>query len=169
MTLIVEDGTGILNSQTYATAVELKAYASLRNISLPSSDIKIIEGALVRAMDYLETKVCYKGNQVDLAQSLLWPREYVYINDVLFAEDAIPKNLKTAQILLAIESLNGVDLMPTVSASDFVIKEKVGPLEIEYADPSKVGISKQFIAVDALLESLIGEQCLGNFLTVYRA
>lgn len=169
MALEVEDGTGMIDSQSYVSVAELKAYATARLIVLPSLDSKAIEAALLKAMDYLESKVCFKGEIVLDAQALSWPRKYVIIDNKEFAIDAIPKKLKLAQILLAIESMNGVDLMPTLSAQDYVIKEKVGPLETEYADPSKVGLQRQFTAVDALLAGLIGSECgHGGYLTVYR-
>lgn len=172
--LIIEDGTGKVDAQSYVTVDEVRAFAVARGLSVPSSDDAgnaQIETALVQAADYLETNLCYQGKKASSLQALQWPRSGVYFDDECYSKTAIPANLKTAQIRLALEVLKGIDLMPTISgtASDFVVKEKIGPIETEYANPSNYDGRATFTAVDALLASLLGLECRhsGSF-TVYR-
>ena len=173
--LIIEDGTGKVDSQSYASADDVRAFATARGLPVPSSDDAgntEIENVLVVAVDYLETQVCYQGKKTSSLQALEWPRKGVYFDDEAYPDNAIPRSLKTAQIRLVFEVLRGVDLMPTISgtAADFVVKEKVGPIETEYADPSKFDGKATFTAVDALLAPLLGDKCRhSGFFQVYRA
>lgn len=173
--LIIEDGTGKTDAQSYASADDVRAFAAARGLSVPSNDpagTTQIENALVAAVDYLETQVCYQGKKTSSLQALEWPRKGVYFDDEAYPDNAIPRNLKTAQIRLAFEVLSGRDLMPTISgtAEDFVVKEKVGPIETEYADPTKFSGMATFTAVDSLLAPLLGDKCRhSGFFQVYRA
>jgi len=152
MPLIIEDGTGVVDANSYVTTDEFKTYALARGITVPSD--AEIDVALLKAIDYLEIKPCYAGYKINEEQSLAFPRD---------AFTGIPKNLKIAQIRLAIAVLEGVDLLPIISgnSSDYVIREKVGPIETEYASGSQFSGQATFIAVDALLAALIGDNC-GN-------
>jgi hypothetical protein len=177
MTLIVEDGTGMDTAQSAVSAAQLRAWAELRGITVPSNDPAgdtLIEQALVDAMDYLQVDICYRGELVNENQGIPFPRKcFVYENGSTLGDSVVPNNFKTAQIRLALEVLKGTVLMPTLSgnASDYVIKDKVGPIETEYADPTKFSGKPTFTAVEALLASLIGGDCcpaVGFTFGVYR-
>src|SRR5690242_3202764 len=99
MTLIIEDGTGVPNANSYVNVADLRAFAAARGISVPSADSEgdaAIEVALINAMDYLQYVPCYKGAQSDSEQALEWPRTGVYMNGSLYNSAAIPKQLKEA-------------------------------------------------------------------------
>jgi hypothetical protein len=166
--LIVEDGTGVANAQSYVQATDVRAFAAARGIPVPSDTTEgtaEIEAKLISAMDYLETNICYQGIKTDSDQELSWPRKNVVIEGSSYPDNRIPKNLRLAQIRLAIEALNGAELLPTLSgrAEDYVVKEKVGPIETEFADPSGFSGLATFTAVDALLKPLLGNECSSGF------
>lgn len=173
--LIIETGAGVPNANSYVSEADLRAYMVARGMTVPVDDANevVLGQHLLAAMDYLQIIVCgYKGTPTyPETQTLLWPRTDVYIHGVLFAENQIPQNLKLAQIRLAIDSYNGVNLMPTISgnASDYVVEEKVGPIEVKYADATKFSGQATFTAVDSLLAPLIAESCGQGFtFGVYR-
>lgn len=172
--LIVEDGTGVIGAQSYVQASDVRQYASARGIPVPSDTTEgnlQIEQKLITAIDYLESDICYQGSKTEADQELSWPRSGVVIEGADYPDNRIPKNLRLAQIRLSIEALNGVDLMPTISgnAEDYIVKEEVGPIKTEYADPTKFSGLATFTAIDALLKPLLGSKCASGFsFAVYR-
>lgn len=164
MALVVEDGTGIVGANTYVSNVEFRDYATLRQIAVPSDDTEgnaTLDAKLILAMDYLETIPTYKGEPEFESQGLSFPRDEF---------EGIPSKLKQAQIYLTLAALAGVDLMPNVSGkfSDYVVKEKVGPIETTYADPSKFSGETVFTAVEALLQEFIADSFSGISFQVVR-
>ena len=133
--LIIEDGSIVPNANSYVTLQEIQDYADLRGFTYPC-DTDLTVNA-IKAMDYLQSK-CYQGEMVSPStQPLLWPRQYVYIHNEEFASDAIPSQLKNAQIELALAQ-QSIDVMNDGSnPSDNVKREKVDMLEIEYYEGGK--------------------------------
>lgn len=158
MALIIETGTGLPNSNSYATVEELSAYAADRLEELP---VDGKEALLLRAMDYLEQfvdKPRYKGTRKSAEQALLWPRIGVYIDGFPLAIDRIPTLLKRAQMQLALEAVD-YDLMPS-SDGYAVAKETVDVIAVEYATGGRLSgatLAAQpiFPKVDALLNGLL--------------
>jgi len=178
MALIVENGTGLDTAQSAVSVAEVRTWAGLRGITVPAvgapGDLEI-EQALIKAMDYLQSPndFCYRGELLNATQGIPFPRKCLYFEDgSLLADNVVPNNFKTAQIRLALAVLSGIDLMPTISgnATDYVTEEKVGPIEIKYADPTKYNGRTTITAVDSLLASLLGGDCCpsANFLKVFR-
>lgn len=135
MSLIIEDGSIVPNANSYVTVDEIKTYADLRNIEYPYSDSDMEANAIL-AMDYLQAQ-CYKGGMVETTQPLLWPRQYVYINNAEFPSDSIPTQLKNAQIELALAQANTSLLQDGTDTGDDVKREKVDNLETEYFEGGK--------------------------------
>ena len=127
MTIVVEDGTGLSNSNSYVSEAELTVYATQRGITLTGGT----EALLIKAMDYLET-LNYIGDKKTEEQALQWPRESVYIDGFYIEPSAIPQELKDAQMTLSIEIDEGNNPMATISRA--TKKEKVDVLEVEYMD-----------------------------------
>jgi hypothetical protein len=160
--LIVEDGSGVANANSYVSVAEYRAYATPRGVSLPVSDSEV-ETQLILAMDYLEVQ-CWRGIPSYDGQSLALPRDEVYIGGSLIANDVIPGKIKFAQMQLALQVNNGVDLMPTVvGGSASVVREKVGPLETEYATSLTVGTQPYFRSINALLGPYLCSPGFGQF------
>lgn len=156
--LIVEDGTGLTNSNTYASIIEVKEFAANRGVTLSVNDDDVAV-QLIKAADYINSLECeFKSLRLKDSQALAFPRVTI----------GLPNAVKNAQMQAVIEQANGFDLMPTVNASNYVTKEKVGDLEITYADPIQAGITPVFPAIKALLFSLLKENCNtgGGFKTI---
>lgn len=148
ITLIVEDGTGVANANTYVDDTTLIAFASDRGVTMNSTQAK---AALIRAMDYLET-LSYNGMKYESAQSLQFPRSYLYLDGYLIDNDVIPNDLKKAQMLLAIEIFNGND--PSAPITRTVEGVKVGPIDIKYS--ANAALTTMTPAVSNVLRKLLG-------------
>lgn len=159
--IIVEDGSGVANANSYVSVEDARTYASNRGTELPTDDDEVA-AMLIRASDYLEAQACrYQGKRTSSSQSLEWPRTGVVLHCDEVPPNVIPKSLIASQVQLAMAINAGFDLQPNISPQDYVTREKVGPIETEYADPLAVGIMPTFTAVNALLAPLFGE-CASN-------
>ncbi len=157
MAIIVEDGTGKTDANSYATVTEARTYATARGVSLP--DDSKVEAFLTLAMDYLESKK-YKGrpSYPDHPQALSFPRTGVMVDCEVLPSDAVPRQLKSAQMQLVVEQANGKSLMPSTDGT-VVKRKKVDVLEKEFFSPEELGQSgapsPSFPMVDALLADFL--------------
>lgn len=157
--IIVEDGSGIANANSYVTVDEVRQYAAQRGVSLPSDD-DAVASMIIKATDYLESFACkYQGRKTDCEQSLQWPRTGVVMCCDDYPSNAIPKQLKSAQASAVLIQNEGLVLQPNVTAADYVIEETVGPITTKYANPIQAGISATFTALDSLLNPLFYASC----------
>jgi DnaT-like ssDNA binding protein len=152
MALLIEDGTGVVGSNSYVTLADARAYALARGLVLPVDPD--LEPLIIRATDYLESlRSRYQGTKTNGAGCLQWPRTGVEIDGDVIGPDTIPGELKDVQCQLAFE-LSKVDPMPTSTGP--AIKEKtIGPLKTVWAVSDDSGTPRpQMPKVDALLEPL---------------
>lgn len=126
-TIIVEDGSGVANANSYVSEAELTTFAGNRNITLVGDTSEL----LIQAMDYIES-LSYKGIKKERDQALQWPRTGVYIDGYYEDSDTIPEELKNALMQCAIAVDQGED--PLQNTPRNIKRKKVGPLEIEYSD-----------------------------------
>lgn len=135
MALIVEDGTGIPNANSYGTIVGARAYATDRGVTLLADDV--VTAQLINATDFLES-FDYVGKPVVYSQSLSWPRVQVFIDpDTPFPSNQLPVDLVRACYQCVIEQFNGVELQPTTDISGgggFVTEEKVDVLTTKFSE-----------------------------------
>lgn len=143
MPLIVEDGTGRSDADSYVALVYAAAYhTAMGNPAWSAADPAVQESALRRATQYLDTRYRFAGEQLTTAQALAWPR------------DVAPwpvKRVMDACCELALRALSG----PLYSDQDAsaVTRETVGPITVEYANPQDGG-QVRFAVVDDMLRSL---------------
>lgn len=192
LTIIVEDGTGVANANSYVDVATLRTFASMRGVVLPASDDAVVP-FLIQAMDYLES-LDYIGTQTLNPPNLQWPRtpptdtdddmamigwDYpfgYYLEDddpdtsdetPPFGNNEIPQRLKNAQMQLALAANSGMTLVPS-SNGQFVVSEKIGPLETRYSE-IRGSQMPSFPVVDALLEPYINVSSQGITTAVGRA
>lgn len=158
VTIVVEDGSIVANANSFQTVADVRAYAEQRGINMTGDSDDQIGAWLINATDYLNSFECqYQGSRVDCATQLLaWPRSDVEFCCEAWPEDQIPGNLKAAQNALVIAQKAGIVLFPNIGAADYVIREKVGPIETEYANPIESGVTTRITGVEALLAPLFG-------------
>ena len=161
MTIIVEDGTGVEDANSYIDVDELREYAEARGIAF---DLDRAEAAIINAMDYIETRT-YGGLAVGITA---FPRRNLYAMGHQYADDVIPRNIKLAQMAAAVVEMQGTSLLPTVAANarGAIRERKVGPITTVYAVAREAGQLPRVPLVDAYLSPF--ESSTGH-LQVYRA
>ena len=131
--IVVEDGSGVANADSYVTVAEARAYASKRGFTtLDALTDGEVEAKIILAMDMVEGyRDRFKGSKTSSTQALQWPREDVVIDGIEIANDNIPTELKNALSQLTVDAVN-TTLQPNLGGRT-VTKEKVDVVEIEYA------------------------------------
>ena len=149
MTIVVESGEALNNSNSYASADDLATFAADRGVPLPASTQADREKLLVRAMDYLETlESQFVGERKSQTQALSWPRTS-YTRDY-----GLPYNIVKAQMALAIAA-EKVDLFPVADNSSLdVTRKTVGPITIEYKRSTR-GLAPSIPFVNALMAEYV--------------
>lgn len=168
MALTVEDGTVVAGANSYVTAAEADTYFENIGETLwtQTAGDEAKEAALAKAASYMQQKyrLQWKGSRVEAFQSLDWPRRGVDVPDffdpfyrqvnvplqfqdtVFIGENVIPEEVKQAQMLLALATLDSAGASSTnlqPSLGRLTKREKVGSLEVEYMDPGQGGQSRQ--------------------------
>jgi len=165
MTIIVEDGSIVPDANSYLTIAEANTllddtFGIVPIVALTEKDLKL-------ATQYLESFASeYQGFQVSpAAQSLQFPRNFVYINCVPVPSDSIPTTLKTAQALAAYEQSIGHILQPTNSGQAITQKSIAGQISVSYAD-NGLGGQLIFKQINQYLKALFNKQ--NSQLNVFR-
>lgn len=131
ITLIVEDGTGLSNANTYATQVEATAYhdAHLYGTDWSGASTGDKDKALAMATRLLDDNFIWNGRKFTDTQALEWPRYQMQDrNGHFFDSTTIPARLKNATAELARWLIQGDR---TAETDDLGFKRiKAGPLEI---------------------------------------
>lgn len=131
MAIIVEDGTGKEDAESYASVNEFKAYHRARgNEEAADLDADVIEPLLRQATDYLGSYAeQWKGSRITAEQALDWPRSSVTVHGFDVAEDTVPANVVKACCVLAEKARSGPLAADQGQAK---IRQKIGPIETEY-------------------------------------
>lgn len=144
--LVIQTNDGLSTADSYASVVELTNYTSARGITLTGNP----EQLLLSAMDILESKQ-YKGERFKAGQSTKFPIKGL----------GIPKDIKTAQLLLAINQDSSIAVTDTPEAA--IKKEKVDVLETEYFEPMNSKSVLLTMIDDLLKPYLVGLSISPNF------
>lgn len=133
MALVIEDGTVVSGANSYVTLNEYRAWANARGITASDSDT-VLERYVLRAMDYLE-QLMFIGNKANENQPLQWPRTEALIDGYYADATEIPSQVKKALYeAIKVEADGKSELL---NQDRRTIKEKIGDIEITYADNSE--------------------------------
>jgi len=150
MTLIVEDGSGKSDSESYISVADASNYHTVRGntawAALTTDALR--EAALRRATDYMRQayRSRWQGYKVNEDQALDWPRYDVEVEGYAIDSDIVPTEIKNACAELALRA-SAADLNPDLTQG--VAREKVGQIEVEYDKASPQ--FTRYRAIDALL------------------
>lgn len=132
MPLIVEDGTGVSDANSYVTLDEARSIAILRGIALSTDDTELTS-QLVNAADRITSyEEDFTGVRTKDTQGLSFPRTGAFRYGSAIASDLVPSEIKRAQVILANMIEQGYEIWSV--QTNVIKREKVGPLETEYAD-----------------------------------
>lgn len=161
--IIVEDGTIVLASNSYATTLEADMYNSVRGrVTWDEADDDLKTTALISAFSQMESRFrgYWKGNKrndstINTYQVNAWPRKNVKDEDGISLDPlTIPILLKYAQIEIAYLILGGSEFLQAEidTGESRVKKEKVDVLEVSYFENAQY--SSTYPLVDNLLRGL---------------
>lgn len=150
MALVVEDGSGKANAESYITVADADArHTSLGNTSWTGATTAK-EAALRKATNYMVQayRQRWTGFRVKAipAQALDWPRYGVEVDNLPVHFDIVPTDIANACADLALKALTS-DLAPDLTRG--VVRKKIGPMETEY-DPYSPEATR-FRAIDMML------------------
>lgn len=159
MALIVEDGTGKVDAESFASVAEADTYHLNRGnaawAALPSATVK--EQCLRRATDYMQQmyRERWEGWRKTVAQALEWPRSGAisdanYPYPIYVADNIVPPQVKNACVELALKANSGALVADLDRAKSHV---KVGEIEVTY-DPQSTE-TKRYPTVEAYLMPLL--------------
>lgn len=159
MAFTVEDGTGVVDANSYIAEAEFRSYHADRGVDVTTLTQAQVEQSCVRATDYIDKRFGrrFRGWRESKSQGLEWPRIDAIDNDG-YLLDLLPKQLRHATAEYALRAHYLGQLAPdpalqvptrdttgsgtTESAGQVRSKtEKVGPIEesTQYADTASSG------------------------------
>lgn len=157
MPLIVEDGSVVAGAESYISVADADTYHSNRaNAAWAALSTAAKEASLRKATDYMSQiyRLRWKGARINTTQMLDWPRFGCYVEDISYgrhpfyvATTVVPDEVKNACAELALKA-STTDLAPDVERE--VVREKIGPLETEYAPGAPQYV--RYRAIDLMLK-----------------
>lgn len=126
-TIIVELGTVVAGANSYASEAQLTAYAFDRGTTLSGETSEL----LISAMDSYDA-LSFIGLKSTKAQPLQWPRTNIWIDGFSYESTELPQELLDGQLATALAIDAGFNPLSTIERA--IKKDKVGPLETEFAD-----------------------------------
>lgn len=153
MSLIVEDGTGRADAESYISVAGADLYHGNRgNAMWQALTTERKEQLLRSATDYMAVyDGQWVGRRAVAGQALGWPRDGAFVYGMLVANNVVPVPVANACASLALKALSG-PLAP--DSGQAVKRQKVGPLEKEYQDNTKA--KKTYPGVDQMLGGYLG-------------
>lgn len=131
--MVVEDGTGKADANSYASVEYADDYFSARGVSAwEELETEQKESALIRATDFIDNIYQWNGKKLTVTQSLRFPRQNLRDyegNEVT----GIPACLKQAVCDAAVIASGGTELFQTKNENGDVVSETITTLSFTYA------------------------------------
>jgi hypothetical protein len=153
--MIVEDGTGINDANSYVSVEFADNYFSARGASgWAELETEAKEQALIRATDYIDNIFQWCGKKATAEQSLRFPR--VNLKDYEGIEIVgIPTVLKQSVCDVALVSSGGTELFEVAEQNGDVVSETITSLSFTYSKTERTTTSKTlFDSVNTKLRGL---------------
>lgn len=159
--IVVEDGTGLADANSYISIAEARQFALMRGVTLApagGAGDDTVATMLIQSTDWVESfRLEFVGTPTfPTVQALSWPRTVCKCGTNV--DLGVPAAIKNAQAHAIMAVKAGVDLLPVVDPSvAAVTKEKVGQLEVAYAAPNLAALAEgpQLTAAKGCLEPLL--------------
>lgn len=168
MALIVEDGTGKPDAESYADAATFAEYAGLFGRTIPVTEAE--QEALLRRAALQMNTLGWKGSRAVAGQALAWPRAGVVRDGEYLPAAYIPREIEQGQMALAFE-LAAFEAQQAAGVVGAVKRKKVDVLEVEYAEPVINKGKLLPVAADAASSALFADflKSRGLFVVAHRA
>jgi hypothetical protein len=161
--LVVEDGTGKADAESYVSVDDANAYATAHGLTFPASPLAPAEQALRRATAFIDAhyRNRFPGQRKNgRGQALEWPRSYACDKDGnVIADDEIPVEIVNATIEAAVREMAVPgSLNPDVTPGKVKKSASVGDIAVEYAVGTGSAYEQRPVVgvIDGILSSLLG-------------
>lgn len=174
-TLIVEDGTGVMNANSLISRDEALAFINDRLLgdryeaflnSAPDQQ----SAALILATEHLDG--CYGGRfkgYPRYANHLSWPRQLVTLHGTTLPNNEVPQKVKLAVLEIAAELAKGTNLDPTIGfdpaspGAEVEITQELGPLK----ESRRFSAASSFSKLDQAAQTWVSraDRLLSDYLT----
>lgn len=161
MAIVVEDGSGLANADSYISVADADTYhAAQGNPSTWStSDTEEKEAALRVATAYLDNRfgLRWAGRRINQTMALAWPRYEVVDRDGwTVSSTAVPTGIKNATAYVALKVREGDTLVPDVDAGTDAVAESVtvGSISISSTYSGAPTTAPYYPTVDLMLRDL---------------
>lgn len=162
--MIVENGSGIINADSYVDIDFADNYFSSRNPAWSQKTEEEKEIALIKATDYIDTLFKWHGKKKTQEQALAFPRICLVDCDGYKVED-IPVTLKKAVCVMALK-VGNESLFGTVENKGDVASESVsGAVSVSYFAGTKKENQSDYQEVNSLLRGLYWESSKQKVIT----
>jgi hypothetical protein len=142
MPLIVEDGTGLANAEAYLSVAAFKTWADAWGKSYTGQTDTVIEQKLRAASAYIDTLFRYKGQRLQAAQAMEFPRVSL-VDWSGLTVTGVPNRVKTACAELTFKAFSE-ELYVDLDRGGRVTSESVGPISVSYAPDAPEGKTFRF-------------------------
>lgn len=159
MALVVEDGTGKADAESYVGVADCAAWATKNGAAFSAAPEASAEAALRRATRFIDATygarfIGFRTN--GRAQALQWPRRDAYdeANDEYLPDDEVPQEIVTAACEAAVRELaEPGSLAPDLERGGAVKRLQAGSVQIEYA--GNASALTTFTVIDNALAGLL--------------
>ena len=154
--LKIEDGTGVVDSNSYVSVSELNMYYLVRGVDLSEYDTTRREGSLIVASKYLDTTYNFKGSILKTEQAMSFPRTNIY--DKEQRPKPFPQEIKDSVCELAYRFLKQGSLDKDINKgveSETINGSGVGSSSVKYLQGES---NKTFVIVDKLVREYLAPQ-----------
>lgn len=158
MTIVVEDGTGVEDANSYVSLDDCAAYCLARGLTFATSPSSLGEQALIRATAAIDSSYRgrfpgYKANF--RSQGLEWPRAVAYdAEGDLIPGDEVPVEIVNATCEAAVrEFATPGSMAPDLERGGSVKRLKAGSVEIEYGANAMARTT--FTVIDGILSAIL--------------
>jgi hypothetical protein len=154
--LVVEDGSGLVNAESYLSVADATAYHVKFGNAWSDPDTAKLESSLRAATQYIDSAYRFRGCRLNPLQALQFPRDartmWSLYGAIGIETWPVPR-LQQACAELAMRALNSK--LYTDQADTAVTSETVGPISVTYASAQNGG-QVRYAVVDDLLAPFTG-------------
>jgi hypothetical protein len=141
MALVIEDGSGRADAESYISVSDCDAYHAARGNAAWTGEVAVKEAALREATAFVEDSYrgLWRGVRAKWEQALAWPRFGVIDQDSFhLASNQVPSLVMDAVCEAALRAIQS-DLTPDLDRGGRIKRQKVDVIETEYRDDAPVG------------------------------
>lgn len=162
--MIVENGSGIENADSYVDIDFADNYFSSRNPKWAEKTEEEKETALIKATDYINSLYKWHGKKKTQEQALAFPRICLVDSDG-YKVEGIPLNVKKAVCVVAMEQGNGTLFETEERKGDIASESVSGAVSVSYFAGTKKENQSGLQEVNSLLRGLYWESSKQKIVT----